>query len=499
MRAEISPNASGTRRRRRLGLPHPGPVHWHVPVRDVRLKRELAHRRHVVLTVRRLTRVVSLHLLDAIILSGIILLVARSLGVPEIQDLLPAALIVFLLSLNAAGAYSPGEARRDGRRLVSGIALGTLILVAVTLFPPHAAAPYSALASVAALGILALWLGRMVADVIVRQAYAHGIGLRRAVLIGNLEEVGQAIQQLRDERNIDQYVVGHLTLEVEPDPAALGVLTDLGHVLDRFEVQEVVLATSLPVETLRLVTETCFDRGVFLYVFPSVLGRVDCRVEPMYVGPCPLMHLTPARLEVPGLFVKRVFDLIVSVLVLVLAAPLMAGIAAAIRFDSDGPVFFKQQRVGLGGRLFTIWKFRSMYMGSETLQKDLTAMNRYGHARLFKVEKDPRITPVGRFLRRSSLDELPQLFNVLIGDMSLVGPRPPLPSEVAEYEPHHFERLSVVPGITGPWQVGGRNLITDFEKVVRMERAYIQSWSLLLDAKILFRTIKVVISGEGAY
>ncbi len=118
---------------------------------------------------------------------------------------------------------------------------------------------------------------------------------------------------------------------------------------------------------------------------------------------------------------------------------------------------------------------------------------------LFKLPNDPRVTRMGGFLRRSSLDELPQLFNVLFGDMSLVGPRPPIPSEVDSYEPHHYERLSVVPGITGPWQVGGRNLITDFEVVVQMERAYISSWSLLLDAKILFRTFGVVFRGWGAY
>src|SRR5690606_39757959 len=163
------------------------------------------------------------------------------------------------------------------------------------------------------------------------------------------------------------------------------------------------------------------------------------------------------------------------------------------------PVFFRQVRVGLGGRRFVMWKFRSMYIDSEEQHDDVLRLNAYPDRRLFKAPQDPRITRVGRILRRMSLDELPQLFNVLAGDMSLVGPRPPIPREVAEYEPHHFERLSVVPGITGPWQVGGRNLITDFEKVVRMEKAYIQSWSLLLDAKILLRTVKVVLSGEGAY
>jgi lipopolysaccharide/colanic/teichoic acid biosynthesis glycosyltransferase len=199
------------------------------------------------------------------------------------------------------------------------------------------------------------------------------------------------------------------------------------------------------------------------------------------------------------MLVKRSFDLVLAVLGLVLLSPLILAIALAIKLDSAGPVFFRQRRVGLGGRHFTMWKFRSMHCDSEHRQEELSGLNAYGDPRLFKLRSDPRTTRVGRFLRRSSLDELPQLVNVVLGEMSLVGPRPPVPSEVAMYEPHHFVRLSVVPGITGPWQTGGRNLITDFETVVGLERAYIRSWSLLLDAKILLRTFRVVLTGEGAY
>jgi exopolysaccharide biosynthesis polyprenyl glycosylphosphotransferase len=470
-----------------------------IPLQDVRLKRELAHRRLVVSMLRRLMRVLTLHALDAALLAGVALLVATVWPAPALRDLIPAFVVVFLLSLNAVGAYSPGEARRDGGRLFTGVLLSTLILLSISIFPPYLPAAWTVLGATSLLAFCTLLVGRKVTDQIVRQAYMHGIGLRRAVVIGNLSEVGQAIQQLRDRRNIDQYIVGHLAPDHEPDPAGLGVLSELPRVLDEFDVQEVVLATSLSPKTVRWLSEACFQRGTQVYVFPSVLGTVECRVEPLYVGACPLMHLAPARLEMPSLFVKRLFDLIVATTALILAAPLILAVALAIRLDSPGPVFFRQQRVGLGGKPFTIWKFRSMYSDSEARKQELIAQNAYSDTRLFKVERDPRITRVGRFLRRSSLDELPQLFNVLSGDMSLVGPRPPLQSEVDHYEAHHFERLTVVPGITGPWQVNGRNLITDFEKVVRMERAYIRSWSLLLDAKILLRTVKVVISGEGAY
>jgi lipopolysaccharide/colanic/teichoic acid biosynthesis glycosyltransferase len=228
------------------------------------------------------------------------------------------------------------------------------------------------------------------------------------------------------------------------------------------------------------------------------------RTQPDVVVPCAIGRLEayevlPSTGRVPRFLVKRVLDVVLTTLLLPLALPLGVLIAAVIRLESRGNVLYSQRRVGLGGREFVIWKFRSMHVDCPTRPDDLAHLNHYGEAPLFKLKHDPRITRVGRFLRRSSLDELPQLFNVLRGEMSLVGPRPPLPEEVARYAPHHFARLTVVPGMTGPWQVNGRNLITDFERIVRLERDYIERWTLVLDLKILLRTIGVVISGTGAY
>src|SRR5690606_34670733 len=163
----------------------------------------------------------------------------------------------------------------------------------ISLLPPHLAIPWEVITALSVLGLGALYVGRRVTDEIVRQAYVRGIGLRRAVVIGNLGEVAQAIQQLRDERNIDQYSVGHVAPDDDFDPAALGQLSRLTRILDRFNVEEIVLATSLPQPVLREVARACFERGTLLYVFPSVLGSVDCRAEPMYVGTCPLIQLTP--------------------------------------------------------------------------------------------------------------------------------------------------------------------------------------------------------------
>ena len=211
-----------------------------------------------------------------------------------------------------------------------------------------------------------------------------------------------------------------------------------------------------------------------------------------------MLRLHPARLEFPALLAKRAFDLVIAGFALILFAPLMAVIALAIKLDSPGPVFFRATRVGLGGQLFHMWKFRSMYADAEAREQELAHLNIYPNG-TFKIANDPRVTRVGKLLRRTSLDELPQLFNVLLGNMSLVGPRPALPSDLDRYQPHHFQRLTVIPGITGPWQVAGRNLITDFETIIGMERQYIQTWSLLLDVKILLRTPGVVWRGEGAY
>jgi lipopolysaccharide/colanic/teichoic acid biosynthesis glycosyltransferase len=221
--------------------------------------------------------------------------------------------------------------------------------------------------------------------------------------------------------------------------------------------------------------------------------------EPVVIGSMPGFWLHPVRLEMPSLVLKRTTDIVFTLLGLVVCLPIIGLIGVAIKLDSRGPVFFKQRRVGLGGREFTMWKFRSMRDEAERRHDDVAHLNHYADARLFKLQDDPRITRVGRWLRRFSLDELPQLFNVMAGDMSLVGPRPPLPTEVKRYEQRHFVRLTVVPGMTGPWQVGGRNLITDFEEVVRLEQAYVEGWSFRLDLRIMIKTIGVMISGKGAY
>jgi lipopolysaccharide/colanic/teichoic acid biosynthesis glycosyltransferase len=209
--------------------------------------------------------------------------------------------------------------------------------------------------------------------------------------------------------------------------------------------------------------------------------------------------LGTAGLDSTQATIKRCVDLVVAVIGLVITAPVLALLAILVKLDSRGPVLFPQTRVGLGGRPFRMLKLRTMHEGAEEEKESVSHLNASGDQRLFKIPEDPRVTRLGAVIRRWSLDELPQILNVLAGDMSLVGPRPFFESDLDDYEAHHFHRLAVKPGLTGLWQVSGRSDIVDFEEVVRLDSYYIEHWSLGLDLRILARTIPTVVMRRGAY
>jgi exopolysaccharide biosynthesis polyprenyl glycosylphosphotransferase len=227
---------------------------------------------------------------------------------------------------------------------------------------------------------------------------------------------------------------------------------------------------------------------------PEVLAS-RLTVQPM--GGLTALSLQPVRLSGAQVVAKFTFDILVSGVVLVLLSPLLIGIAIAVKLTSPGPVLYRQRRVGLRGKPFTMLKFRTMRRGTERDVEELRAAHSVDDL-MFKLKDDPRTTRVGRWLRRFSLDELPQLFNVIKGDMSLVGPRPPLPEEVAKYEDWHFDRLEVPPGITGLWQISGRADLT-FDECVQLDVFYIENWSLTYELFILGKTIPVLLSQRGAY
>ncbi len=211
--------------------------------------------------------------------------------------------------------------------------------------------------------------------------------------------------------------------------------------------------------------------------------------------PMPTYH--SRAFDAGQLFLKRCVDVIGALAGLVITGLLLPIIAVAIKLESRGPIFFGQTRVGENGRIFTCWKFRSMFRDAEERKNDLMARNEMRGA-MFKITDDPRVTKVGRFIRKASVDELPQFWNVLVGDMSLVGTRPPTPDEVATYKNWHHKRISIRPGMTGLWQVSGRNKIRDFDEVVRLDIRYIEQWSLWFDIRLIFKTIWVVLTRSGA-
>jgi exopolysaccharide biosynthesis polyprenyl glycosylphosphotransferase len=215
-------------------------------------------------------------------------------------------------------------------------------------------------------------------------------------------------------------------------------------------------------------------------------------------GEGPISLLSSPALLGWQLVAKRTLDVAGAVAGLVLLAPVLVLSALAVKLTSRGPILFRQRRVGLGGETFEMLKLRTMVRDADERAPELLAANVYGDPRLFKATDDPRVTPIGRFLRRSSLDELPQLWNVLRGEMSLVGPRPPLPREVTRYKTRHYVRFEVAPGMTGPWQVSGRNDITDFEAIVDLEQRYITGWTVWRDLALLLRTVPAVLSMRGA-
>ena len=468
------------------------------------MRRELAHRRFVWSLLRQALRILGLHAMDAgAVVTGSLLAIALGSATPSLAlPSVPALTVFVLIGLNLSRSYSAGDARRQTHRLAIGVFIG-MLLAALPWTRPQSPVITPQFQVVLGLSVLLMLIvERAVVNAIVHLAYARGIGLRRALIVTRGSEVTPLLTALIPQGSQrpaeDQIITGYVTPE-KHDPNALGTLNELGPILDAQGVSEVLVGTSLSDESLSALAVCCFDRGVRLFVVPSVVQSVRGWAEPTRVGRLPAYHLHPVRLELPALMLKRASDLLLAGVGLVVAAPLLVLIAAAIKVESRGPVFFRQRRVGLGGREFMMWKFRSMLNEAESRREDIAHLNAYGDARLFKLRDDPRITRVGRLLRRFSLDELPQLFNIIRGEMSLVGPRPPLPSEVRHYESHHFVRLSVVPGLTGPWQISGRNLITDFEEVVRLERSYIETWSLRTDLLIMLRTGVVVLSGRGAY
>ena len=316
----------------------------------------------------------------------------------------------------------------------------------------------------------------------------RGYNFRHILIIGDNERAQRFTRLVEEHAEWGLRIVGNPPLG------------EVAEICTMHTVDEVVFC--LPLEQAGVADEVRHilqDMGITVWMVPDGSVFLPLRDELTYFhGEIPMFTYYGKPFDVGQLFLKRCLDVAGALAGLGLTVLLFPFIALAIRLDSPGPLFFRQVRVGENGRLFTCWKFRSMYRDAELQRKELTPLNEMSGA-IFKIRNDPRVTRVGRFLRRMSLDELPQFWNVLRGEMSLVGTRPPTPEEVAGYEYKHRKRICIKPGITGLWQVSGRNDIRDFEEVVRLDIEYIDQWSLWLDVKILMKTFRVLLSRSGAY
>ncbi|MFQ6002959.1 MAG: sugar transferase [Candidatus Zixiibacteriota bacterium] len=344
---------------------------------------------------------------------------------------------------------------------------------------------------------------RKIISVFLSYLRKRGYNLQNILIIGTGSLARDFIKEVKNHEEWGYKILGLLDWEDKlkcstvDDFPVIGTLNDLPHLLKNNQVDYVVYGVSK--RFLNLVEGSllvCEEMGVptclLADFFPLRFSRK--RMGQFQNKPAILFSTAPD--DKTTLYLKGVVDRALALLGIVLISPLLLGIAFLIKLTSKGPVLFRQKRCGLNGRKFTLLKFRTMVENAEELKATLWEKNEMDGP-VFKMEEDPRLTKVGKVLRKFSLDELPQLFNVLWGDMSLVGPRPPLPEEVSQYDLWHRRKLSMKPGITCLWQVNGRNNIS-FEKWMKMDLEYIDNWSLWLDTKILFKTIPAVILGIGA-
>lgn len=426
------------------------------------------------------------------------------------QSYVPFSIGLTFLCLSAFGVGGVYQSKRglswleEMYPIVNGTTSAIMILVFLTFVLRPLAFSRLIFLYVALLVLVYLGVARVVRRALEARLRARGVNVSHTAIVG-AGEIGRAVmRQIIARPELGYRIAGFL----DDDPAkggsdlgrlkALGPIGNLQTVLETEHVDEVIIA--LPWvdqrKIMRLV-QVCEHQGLPVRIVPDLFQLSLSRVDVANLGGIPLIGIKEANISQSGRVLKRVLDLSLSSFGLLLAAPMFLLIAALIRLDSVGPVLFTQTRVGERGRLFKIYKFRSMRSGAEEEQVTLQERNE-ATGPLFKIKDDPRLTRVGRWLRRLSLDELPNLINVFRGEMSLVGPRPGLPSEVERYEAWQRVRLDIAPGMSGLWQVSGRSDLS-FEEMCLLDIYYIENWSLALDLSILARTVPNVITRNGAY
>lgn len=441
--------------------------------------------------------------------------------------LLPFILLLRVLCLRYYDLYRlRGEFSfvEDAVRIFKATAISSLLIVA-TAFMYRGVVAYRTFSYSRAIFLLdfafflvSIGLVRVIVRVAQTYVRQRHINLIPTLVVGRGPEASLCIREMRDRPELGYRVIGVVENENRTtiDGATfegvpiIGDIRELPEAIRESGANEVIIADpNVPGELLfEVMMQSGRGRGIEFRIVPTLLNCLPSKTEIDQIGAMPMISLFRSPLSGIARIVKRTFDLGVTILALTILAPVWLVIALLIKLDSRGPIFYKQERVGMDGRVFLFYKFRSMRVGADdAAHREFQRQYIRGRPETnlgdaerpaYKLQGDARITRVGRVLRRTSLDELPQLFNVLRGDMSIVGPRPPIPYEVESYELWHRKRLDLKPGLTGLWQVSGRNRLP-FEEMVRLDLYYIENWSMLLDLKIILRTLPVMLRGDDAY
>ncbi|BAU10242.1 sugar transferase [Leptolyngbya sp. NIES-3755] len=442
-------------------------------------------------------RVVTLIVLDAIALGGAWHL-ATHFSTPWSSFWAESIALLLVLGIEfcvlmAGGFYQPGESRRNYLGLIRTLTIAEVLLWLVAYFyQPSQFISRSHFVLFWVLSVLFVVIERYVIDVVLHSLRQRGMVRYAVLLIADPDEQKRSISLIERENryNLVQ-VLSCDALDAESRSETFEIVQNLG-------ISEVFVSWSAIKERLFLSWQFQ-SLGIVLNVIPSGFESLFQGSKFWTMRSFPALSFSPPTITGSDFWIKRGFDICLAFVLLIVLFPIYSLIAIAIKLDSPGSIFYRQVRIGLHGQPFKAWKFRTMVENADQLQQHLEAQNEMKDGILFKLKDDPRITRLGRFLRRSSLDELPQLINVVLGEMSLVGPRPLPVRDVEKFLEHHLVRQEVLPGITGLWQVSGRSSIENFEEVIQLDLTYIQNWSLGLDLAILLKTVQVVLCKTGAY
>ena len=424
------------------------------------------------------------------------------------------ALVLILIS-KAYGLYGPIQSLgglHELRLTVQSCFMASVILAGALYFTYANTISRAVILATMVSSTVLLCIRRAVWRAHVYRNYDKDLGTRNVLVVG-IGPSGLAVRNhLRRIRRLGYSFKGFIYTEQDAprgktaqrtrlfqqlnDSEILGGVDHLAEIVRKHFIDEVFITGACSRNTVTDLVAQAAEAEIDVRIVPDLYEGLALSAPIEYVGQFPTIPLHYRHIPLASLIVKRVLDIVLASCALILAAPAMLAIAIAIAIDSRGPIFYCAERVGRKGHIFCCWKFRTMVSNADALRENLLSMNERDGI-LFKLREDPRITRAGRFLRKYSLDELPQLFNVLLGTMSIVGPRPPIAREVNQYKLQHLHRLDVSPGITGLWQVQARQ-DPSFDQYISLDTFYVDNWSLWLDFKIMIRTFGVVISGTGS-